>query len=68
MDRYRELGGNFLDTADVYGPYNSEKIGILSAIRSKKSFLTFTLVGSWIKKNDVRKEMIIATKGNLRVK
>jgi aryl-alcohol dehydrogenase-like predicted oxidoreductase len=46
MDRYRELGGNFLDTADVYGPYNSEKI-----------------VGSWIKKNDVRKEMIIATKG-----
>lgn len=27
MDRYREFGGNFLDTADVYGPYNSEKIG-----------------------------------------
>lgn len=46
MDRYREFGGNFLDTADVYGPYNSEKI-----------------VGNWIKKNDVRKEMVVATKG-----
>jgi aryl-alcohol dehydrogenase-like predicted oxidoreductase len=26
MDRFAELGGNFIDTADVYGPHNSENI------------------------------------------
>jgi aryl-alcohol dehydrogenase-like predicted oxidoreductase len=26
IDRYLELGGNFLDTADMYGPYENEKL------------------------------------------
>jgi aryl-alcohol dehydrogenase-like predicted oxidoreductase len=26
MDRFAELGGNFIDTADIYGPHNSENI------------------------------------------
>jgi aryl-alcohol dehydrogenase-like predicted oxidoreductase len=24
LRRYFELGGNFLDTAEIYGPYNNE--------------------------------------------
>lgn len=27
MDRFAEFGGNFLDTADIYGPFHSEQIG-----------------------------------------
>jgi len=41
MDRYREFGGNFIDTADVYGPYNSEKIGKKGALDHTKILLTF---------------------------
>src|SRR5438067_1961687 len=26
IDRYLDLGGNFLDTADMYGPYENEKL------------------------------------------
>jgi aryl-alcohol dehydrogenase-like predicted oxidoreductase len=28
MDRFAEFGGNFIDTADIYGPFNSEQIGM----------------------------------------
>ena len=26
LDRYLELGGNFLDTAEIYGPYKNEEL------------------------------------------
>jgi aryl-alcohol dehydrogenase-like predicted oxidoreductase len=35
IHRYLELGGNFLDTADVYGPYENEKL-VGRAIRDRR--------------------------------
>lgn len=51
MDIYREYGGNFLDTALVYGdwgpePSSSEKI-----------------VGEWMRSRKSRNEMVLVTKG-----
>jgi aryl-alcohol dehydrogenase-like predicted oxidoreductase len=35
IDRYFDLGGNFLDTADMYGPYENEKL-VGRAIKGKR--------------------------------
>ena len=35
IDRYLELGGNFLDTADIYGPFENEKL-VGRAIKGKR--------------------------------
>lgn len=35
IDRYFELGGNFLDTADIYGPFTNEVL-VGRAIRSRR--------------------------------
>jgi aryl-alcohol dehydrogenase-like predicted oxidoreductase len=32
MDRFAEYGGNFIDTADIYGPFHSEQIGTFFSI------------------------------------
>lgn len=51
MDLYRELGGNFLDTALVYGDWGPEPAS------SEK------IVGEWLKMRGLRNEMVISTKG-----
>jgi aryl-alcohol dehydrogenase-like predicted oxidoreductase len=35
IDRYFDLGGNFLDTADMYGPYENEKL-VGRALKGKR--------------------------------
>lgn len=52
LDLYRTMGGNLLDTALVYG---QEKAGEPSTSEQ--------VIGRWLSSNDLRPEMVIATKG-----
>lgn len=52
LDQYIDMGGNFIDTAHVYGDWEPE---ILS--RSER------VIGDWIKQSHKRGKIILATKG-----
>jgi aryl-alcohol dehydrogenase-like predicted oxidoreductase len=52
LDRYREAGGNFLDSADMYSSWAPGNEGGESE----------TIIGRWIADRGVRDEMVIATK------
>lgn len=52
LDLYAELGGNFLDTARLYG-YFAENVQGISE----------TVLGWWMKKRGNREQMIVGTKG-----
>ena len=52
LDAYRNHGGNFIDTADMYNQWVPGHIGGESE----------SIIGSWLKKLDNRAEMVIATK------
>lgn len=52
LNFYTELGGNFLDTANVYGKWLPDK--------ANSSELT---IGRWMKERRNRSKMIVATKG-----
>lgn len=52
MDRFAAAGGNFIDTALVYGEWLPNGRG-----RSEKT------VGAWIKQRGIRQQMIVGTKG-----
>ncbi|MBQ4086141.1 MAG: aldo/keto reductase [Clostridia bacterium] len=52
LDLYAELGGNFLDTARLYGYYAENVQGISE-----------TVLGWWMKKRGNREQMIVGTKG-----
>lgn len=52
LDAYLEAGGNFLDTANVYGRWASEP----------GPWAELTL-GKWLASRDVRDQVVIATKG-----
>lgn len=52
LDAYREAGGNFIDTADVYSKWVPGHAGG----ESEK------LIGAWLKSRGVRDEIVIATK------
>jgi len=52
LDAYRNLGGNFIDTADAYNQWVEGHIGG----ESEK------VIGSWLKKLENRAEIVIATK------
>lgn len=52
LDTFSELGGNFIDTADVYSEWNEGNIGGESE----------RIIGSWIKSKKNRSDVIIATK------
>lgn len=52
LDAYRNHGGNFIDTADMYNQWVPGHIGGESE----------AIIGSWLKKLDNRAEMVIATK------
>ncbi|MHA1344633.1 MAG: aldo/keto reductase [Promethearchaeota archaeon] len=52
LDYFFKKGGNFLDTANIYGKWGEEKTGA--------SEIT---IGKWVKSNNLREKVIIATKG-----
>ena len=52
LDRFVELGGNFIDTAHVYGDWVPGPRG-----RSEK------VIGEWLKETGLRKDVVISTKG-----
>ncbi|CAB4332878.1 MAG: aldo/keto reductase [Actinobacteria bacterium] len=52
MDAYAHLGGNFIDTADMYNQWVEGHVGGESE----------TVIGSWIKSRSNRASMVIATK------
>jgi aryl-alcohol dehydrogenase-like predicted oxidoreductase len=52
LDAYRDAGGNFIDTADVYNKWVPGHVGGESE----------TLIGAWLQARGCRDEMIIATK------
>ncbi len=51
LDAYREAGGNFIDTADLYGRRGPDGAGSSEQI-----------IGRWIAARDNRDELVIATK------
>ncbi len=51
LDAYREAGGNFIDTADVYSSWSEQGAGISERI-----------IGRWIAARGNRDELVIATK------
>jgi aryl-alcohol dehydrogenase-like predicted oxidoreductase len=52
LDKFVELGGNFIDTAHVYGDWVPGPRG-----RSEK------VIGEWLKETGLRKDVVISTKG-----
>lgn len=52
LDAYAQMGGNFIDTARVYGDFGSEVCGI-----SERA------IGNWLAARHNRSEIIIGTKG-----
>jgi len=52
LDRFIELGGNFIDTAHVYNDWVPGERG-----RSEK------IIGQWLNETGLRKDVIISTKG-----
>jgi aryl-alcohol dehydrogenase (NADP+) len=55
LDAYREGGGNFIDTADVYSKWVPGHVGGESE----------ALIGDWLKSRRARNEIVIATKVGL---
>ncbi len=52
LDAYREAGGNFVDTADVYSKWVPGHVGGESE----------TLIGEWLRSRGARDEFVVATK------
>jgi aryl-alcohol dehydrogenase-like predicted oxidoreductase len=52
LNHYTELGGNFIDTADVYSEWGEGHVGGESE----------TVIGSWLKSRGSTDEVVIATK------
>lgn len=52
LDQFVESGFNFIDTADVYSRW----------VPGNKGGESETIIGNWLKKNNKRREVIIATK------
>lgn len=56
LDRYVELGGNFIDTAHVYGAW--DKSGVNGGVGNSEA-----VIGDWLHTNGNRTDMFIGTKG-----
>src|SRR6202163_1883213 len=55
LRRYLELGGNFLDTAEIYGPYkNEELLGRFLRDVPRDSVVVATKFGFKIDQNQIR--------------
>jgi aryl-alcohol dehydrogenase-like predicted oxidoreductase len=52
LDAYVRMGGNFIDTARVYGDFDKGIIGLSEAV-----------IGKWLAQRGGRKDIIISTKG-----
>ena len=65
LRRYLELGGNFLDTAEVYGPYkNEELLGHFLREVPRESVVVATKFGFRFDSNGIRS--VDSTPGNVR--
>ncbi len=52
LDAYRNHGGNFVDTADMYSQW----------VQGHEGGESETIIGNWLRENNNRSEMVIATK------
>ncbi|NLO36603.1 MAG: aldo/keto reductase [Clostridiaceae bacterium] len=52
LDLYRDLGGNFIDTANIYGKWLPEATNVSEQY-----------IGAWLKTRNVRNQVVLATKG-----
>lgn len=52
LDAYIEMGGNFIDTARVYGAFETGNMGISERV-----------IGRWMRARQTRNSLILATKG-----
>jgi aryl-alcohol dehydrogenase-like predicted oxidoreductase len=57
LDAYRSAGGNFIDTADIYSSWHPGHRGGEAE----------TVIGTWMKRRGNRRELVVATKGMLRM-
>lgn len=64
LDRYFELGGNFLDTADMYGPDQTRRAW--SAARPHVG-ISEDVIGRWMADRRCRDEIVLATKVRARM-
>ncbi len=56
LDRYTELGGNFVDTAHVYGAW--DKSGVNGGAGNSEA-----VIGEWFQTNNNRADVFVGTKG-----
>lgn len=56
LDRFSERGGNFIDTAHIYGAW--DKQGANSGCGNSE-----TVIGRWMRKQNCRQQVIVGTKG-----
>jgi aryl-alcohol dehydrogenase-like predicted oxidoreductase len=56
LDRFAEVGGNFIDTAHIYGAWCPN--GVNGGYGNSE-----TVIGRWMKDRDCREQMIVSTKG-----
>lgn len=56
LDRYHELGGNFIDTAHVYGAW--DKSGVNGGAGNSE-----LVIGRWLRSNNHRDQVYVGTKG-----
>ncbi len=56
LDRFVELGGNFLDTAHIYGAWDRSGA-------NRGSGNSEVVIGRWMQANGCREEIVIGTKG-----
>lgn len=56
LDRFATLGGNFIDTAHVYGAW--DKNGTNGGLGNSE-----VVIGRWMRQRGCRKQMVIGTKG-----
>src|ERR1700740_127539 len=55
LGRYLELGGNFLDTAEIYGPYtNEELLGRFLRNVPRERLVVATKFGFRLEENNIR--------------
>lgn len=64
LDRYREAGGNFIDTADMYGPDQTRRSW--EAARAHVG-VSEEVIGRWMAERGCRDEVVLGTKVRARM-
>src|SRR5580658_2584534 len=53
LDRFVELGGTFVDTANIYGNW----------VKDVERSISEKVIGAWMEERDCRHEIVVGTKG-----